>query len=569
MKKILVLGFMLLILLALLIACSQVNTEKPTVAPTEGAGQETPVVEPTKEPVVLRVGGVADPGCWNPIVCARQWQFNDLVMEGFTGHGPFTSAGCSAVPRLAESWEQSEDGLTWTWHLFKGIKYSDGTPLTAQTVVDFFNWWNSTELIYWYPESSEMQSIEAVDDYTVKMKLNVPINNYPNQDSVWFWIFPPHIWGKFDDAQLAAFDNYPPIGTGPYVVTDYQPGKQIIYEARDDYYRGKLPVDKIVYQIYQNPDAMINAFLGGELDLLYRDTPIQYISLLSNAPNTTVYKDPPNDYYWISFNVWTGDDKAVRNKAVLDPAVREAVDYAIPKQKIVDIAMLGNGVVCPTNWACGPNYAETLNPDLVVTPFDPAIARSLLEKAGYVDSNGDGVREAADGTPLKFRFYYEETQPNGLTISDIISSALANVGITLDVEVVEQGTLIQLTAGDRNFDMAMFFWGPDLTAHATMNFYFSCWAAEAGIGGLNYSGYCNEDFDNLVYESWYAGDPVVIKEKLFEAEAILNKERPVVVLAAQNIFHVFHSDKFEFPQGTCGTGLGVWNFPSVLEIKVK
>ncbi len=568
MKKITLLVVIILIA-AFIVACGTSDIAEPTSDTIEASTDEEPVEAGDAEPVILRVGGLTDPGCWNPFVCSRAWDFADLVYEGFTGHG--AGEGCPAVPRLAETWEQSDDGLTWTWHLYEGITYSDGVEFNAHTVVDFFNWWNSTELIWWYPESSEMESIEALDDYTIKITTTVPINNYPYQDAVWFYIMPPHIWGEFDDVGFAEFDSFPPIGTGPYVVTDYQPGSSIVFDAREDYYRGDLPVDRIVYQIYGNSDAAVNAYLAGDIDLINTNTniPVQYYDVLSKAPNTTVEEAPPGDAYWLSFNMFNLDDSAIRHPAVNDPAVREAIDYAIDKQHIVDVALFGHGVTCPTNWACGPRNAADLNPDLVVTPFDLDKANSILNDAGYVDSDNDGVRETSDGVPLDFRLYFEVENAAAAIMATTVSEWLAEIGISVQVEGLEQGTLLKLVLGDRDFDMAIFFWSPDLEPTAWMSFQFACWSAEAGISGLNDSGYCNEDLDTLIYDSWYESDPKIAKEKIFKAQALVNQERPIIFLAGQNILQIYNNEKFGFPEYTCEVGLGTWNFPSVLDIEVK
>lgn len=581
MKKRFASTFVLLIMM-ILVACgptatpepaAQIEPTSPPPEPTAASVDEAPTEKPTEtveeaQPVVLRVGGIQDIDCWNPFTCARVWDWGDLVYEGLAGHG--AGPGCPAVPRLAESWEVSDDGLTWTFHLHEGITYSDGEPLNAHTLVDFFKWWNSTELKWWYPETSEMTSVEALDDYTLQYTTSVPILNSPFGDLVWLWFVPPHIWGDFDDAELLAYEAYPPVGTGPYVVSDWQPGEYMIFDAREDYYRGELPVDRIIYQIYGNTDAMVSAYLGGEVDLLHYATPVQYFDALSEAESTAIEETPPGDVYYLAFNMFNLDDRANKHPAVEDLVVREAIDYAIDREQLVEVALLGHGVPCPTNWACGPRYEAELNPDLQVTTFDLDKANDLLDDAGYIDSDGDGIRETSNGLALEFRLFYEEERATVLIIADMIKAWLAEIGIRVSVQAVESGTMYGMVYGDRDFDMALLFWGPDLEATPSMSFQYSCWAAEVGIeGGLNDSGYCNEDFDDKLYGSWYAATEEEADALMWEAQAIINQDRPNLTLVGQNLIQYYRNDKFGFPEYTCDVGLGMWNFPSVLEIEVK
>jgi len=156
-------------------SCAPAATQIPSVTeeavqPTEEQVQPTQEqVQPTaatEEPVILRIGGLEDVDCWNPWSCLSIWFFGYLVYEGFTDHGS-ASSGCAGEPRLADSWEASEDGLTWTIKLHEGITFNDGTPVTAQTIVDFMNWWNSTDMVVNTAESASMQSVEALDELTL------------------------------------------------------------------------------------------------------------------------------------------------------------------------------------------------------------------------------------------------------------------------------------------------------------------------------------------------------------------------------------------------------------------
>ena len=104
---------------------------------------------------------------------------------------------------------------------------------------------------------------------------------------------------------------------------------------------------------------------------------------------------------------------------------------------------------------------------------------------------------------------------------------------------------------------------------ASMDFWYSCWAADAGSGALNYPGYCDEEMDELVYEWWYATDPEARWEPMFRAQEILNQDRPIIILAGQNSLQAYRNDRFEFPFDTCDVSLGMMSPQGLLNATVK
>jgi ABC-type transport system substrate-binding protein len=254
-------------LLLLVAACSSADTEEPTIPPEATQAPTAAPAEPTaeapsQEPVVLRVGGLQDVDCWNPFSCTAIYMWGDLLVEGFTDPGP-ASQGCPGMPALADSWEVSEDGLTWTIQLHEGITFSDGTPVTASTIKEVMEWWSSyEEIAVFNAENLYLESVEAVDDLTLRYTTFEPIINSPDYAWAFMWALPPSIWNQVDASELFTFENNPPVGTGLYVLAEYVPGSHMIFDAREDYYRGKPLIDRIIYTIFTNPDALNSALLA-------------------------------------------------------------------------------------------------------------------------------------------------------------------------------------------------------------------------------------------------------------------------------------------------------------------
>jgi len=174
-----------------------------------------------------------------------------------------------------------------------------------------------------------------------------------------------------------------------------------------------------------------------------------------------------------------------------------------------------------------------------------------LDDAGYLDSYGDGIRETADGLPLEFRLFYQLEEPPQLTAAELISDWLRGIGIEAEVEAIEFGTATSVVLGERDFDMMIYNMYTDFDGPAHMDYTISCWAAGAGPVGRNYPGYCNEEFDALMYEAFYTMDEEQFKESLFAAEEILNQERPFITLAGINTVQAYNGAKFEFPERVC------------------
>jgi len=534
------------------------TAEETDVEPAE----EAPAEE-ADEPVILRVGGMQDVDCWNPFSCTAIYMWGDLLVEGLTIQGK-ASEGCDGEPAMAESWELSEDGYTWTIKLHEGITFPDGTPVTAHTVKEFYEWWASNEEIaVFLAEILYLDSIEVVNDLTFTFTTFEPIHNSPDNGFIFSWIFPPEIWKAIDPADLFIVENNPPIGTGPYTLTEYEPGSHMIFDAREDYYLGKPPIDRIVYTIYTNPDALNSALLGGEIDLtLPYLTPESYDVLASDA-NITIEEKFPGDSYNLAFNM---SQAGTTHPAIKDPAVREAIDYAIDKEQIVDVVFLGHAVTCPTNYSCGPNFEEDLNPDLTMTPYDIDMANQILEEAGYVDTDGDGIRESADGQPLEFRLIYITDFPPALTMSELIADNLSEIGINVAIEAVDWGTWYDVVTNQRDFDMTIDF-ALGLIDPVVMDFWHSCWSAEPG--GYSTSGYCNEDFDFLVYDYWFGTDEDARQEANYAAQQMLHEERPFIIVAGPMQIQAYRNDRFEFPTDTCYDNLGMFTPPGLLNATVK
>src|SRR5688572_4222893 len=165
------------------------------------------------------------------------------------------------IPGLAESWEGSEDGKTWTYKLRDGLKWSDGKPLTAEDIAWNVNTSRDEE---WINHSATTVNLdaEATDDTTVVIKSKVPDPKLPTMD---IYILPKHVWGKMNADKRGKYDGLDGVGSGPFVLEEFEKGQFARFKANPNYWGGKPAVDKVVLRKFNNPDAMVAALKTGEL----------------------------------------------------------------------------------------------------------------------------------------------------------------------------------------------------------------------------------------------------------------------------------------------------------------
>ena len=554
--------FCLMTISMVLAACGPAATTAPPgpdvpIAATEA--DEVPTEEMVDEPVVMRIGNLEGPDCFNPWACGQFWFYTDSIWEGFTGF----DIDCGIKNRVAKEMELSEDGLTWTITIQEGVTFSDGEPLNAYTVEELWDWYNATELKEWYPITLYATSWEALDEHTFQITTEVPVGSLPGWGGMWSFLLPPHIWADKDDETTFTFDN-PVIGSGPYTLEEYVPGEYLIYNARSDYWGGVPAADQLVFQIFGNWDAQISSLLSGEIDVTDRAVPAQYYEVLDADPNITVIEEQVGYRYYLNFNL---AEAGVKHPAVEDIAVRRAFDYAIDKQQLIDVALLGHGHLCANTWACTPYGDMVPDPTLEVRPYDPQEAIRILEEAGYLDSDGDGVRESPDGQPLEFRFLYNAVRPNEVTISGLIADWLSEIGIALVLEGMEEGTLLTTTRDLRDFDIAMIYYIDEIDPAGGADFWFSCWSAEGGTAVTNDSGYCSQEMDDAIYESITTIDPAERLEVAHKIGRIVDRDLPIINLMGENYIQAYRNDRFVWDEVGCTSMGGLWDAPGLMQVK--
>jgi peptide/nickel transport system substrate-binding protein len=533
----LVVWMILVVLVAGSAGCTQ---EETPVMPGETEVTEAPREEPTApeaeapvstEPVVMRVGttyiwDTANPtyGWYN--YGLRYLVYDTLVEEA--GIGRF-------VPGLAESWTYSDDGLVWTFKIREGVTFHDGTPCTAEEVAWSLNWTIENEIETFSFYLVNFQEIVALDATTVQVTLSEPVGNMEYL-LMYVWILPPSVWeGMAYDDIMEFEDIAAAMGTGPYKLLEWQEGEYLILEANEDYWRGKPAVDRMIWQEFATEDAAVQALIAGDIDVIAADTiPTTAVSTLEAAENIEV---PIMQSTTIDELIINSHEDGSQPASLNDPAVRLAIAHAIDKQQIVNVAYLGYAE--PATVVVPRSLGDWHNSNIQDVPFDLAEGNRVLEEAGYLDSDGDGIREDAEGNPLQYRLYATEGASNA-RILEVIADGLTEIGISAPPTLMDEDSLIGLYP-DFDFDLIYWGWGLDPDPDFAM-LIFTCDQREEG--GWSDSGYCDEEFEELYRQQAVTVDHEARREIIWEMQEKLFNERPYIVLTYANTVQAYRSDRF-------------------------
>jgi peptide/nickel transport system substrate-binding protein len=503
-----------------------------------GCGQGAPPVEEEgqppaaeAEPVTMRVGttyiwDTANPtfgwyGYW-----LRYLLYDTLVEEA--GIGDF-------VPGLAESWTVSEDGLVWTFKIRDGVTFHDGTPCTAEDVAWSLNWTieNEVETFSFYLVS--FAEIIAVDPTTLQVTLSDPVGNMEYL-LMYVWILPRSVWeGMAYDDIMEFEDIAAATGTGPYRLVEWVESEYLILDANPDYFRGAPAIDRIVVQEFATEDAIVQALLAGDIDVTVADDlPYTSVEALMGQPNIEVVV---MDTTTIDELIINSHEDGTQPASLWDPAVRLAIAYAVDKQQIVNVAYLGYAE--PASVIVPPSIEFYHNSEIEDIPFDPSEGNRILEEAGYIDTDGDGIREDPDGNPLVYRLNGEDGATE-TRIMEIISDGLAQIGISAPASPVDPDTLISFYPAF-DFDLVYWGWGLDPDPDFAM-LIFTCDQREEG--GWSDSGYCDEEFEAMYFEQAITVDPEVRRQLIFEMQEKLFNDRPYIMLSYLKNAQAYRSDRF-------------------------
>jgi peptide/nickel transport system substrate-binding protein len=535
----------------------------PAVQPTNPAGSPAGTQAPaaTSAPAILHEGWTTNPDTLNPAYAflTQSYTIFDLI------YGTLTTEGTDGkyIGLLAKDWSVGADNVTWTIHLKSGIQWHNGQPFKASDIVWAINavmkdpegWSTSSNYTNGFKE------VTAPDDGTIQIVTEYPIANMEYRLSFLYAVYPPDFEGFKTATDLQNFNNFKAIGTGPFKINTYDKDKGIlILDGNKDYYDGAPALDQIIFQKFDNADAMIQALKVGDIDVV-SEVPATAFAAIKGYENVKAVEENGRYFNELIINTVspTNDPAPKRNPALEDPQVRLALASAINKKDLVDIVLQGLGspgdtIVPPT---LGGGFWH--NPNIQEVAFDIAAANQILESAGY-KLGSDGVR-AKGGTRLEFRLQFPNSNPVYPRIADMLAGWYKQIGVKANVEAVDSDSLTAAMTPTGDYDLVLWGWGPD----PDPDFILSVLTTDQFVsGGWSDSGYHNPAYDQLYLDQQKAIDKNQRQQIVWKMQQIAFDDRPYIVLWYEKLLQAYRSDRFT---GFIESPLGIDIAQSFVQVK--
>ncbi len=351
---------------------------------------------------------------------------------------------------LATSIEQvSDDATVWEITLREGVTWHDGTEFTAEDVAFTFEYYREGPANRWTHHASSvprMVGIEVLDKYKVRLTSEKPMPNFDRITATDLPIIQKAQWEGVEEPR--SFTEIG-IGTGPYKLVDYEADRYYRFEANEDYWRGVPTVKKLNLVMIKDPQTMFTALKTGEIDGAARPVPPELVLQWQNDPDLELISAPTLWGVWLDINV--------AREPFDDRDLRRAITMAIDPTPMLDRVVLGQGKSGASSWPHVDSFWT--KPDLAA-PNDPEGAKALLDELGYVDTDGDGVRETPEGEPLVWDLKIASNQPLFLRAAEIVGQQLGEIGVNVEVASMDPGALAELWR-TREFDLRI----ADITPH--------------------------------------------------------------------------------------------------------
>lgn len=507
----------LLAMLALLVAgCAQPVPMAPAQAPAAGSGDQAGAGSDG----AAAPGEIVNGGTWTEAEGADASNFNPILYDdsvsstvvgyvypGLIAIDPKTGEYSSDFGAMAESWSTSEDGLTWTFKLRDGITWSDGDPVDSadfKYTYDAVNADNvqSPRKYVW----EGIESIEAPDPLTVVVKFKqVKCNALGDVGLGWL---PSHLYAPdFSDIMTGPEIEAPRVSAGPFLFQSWTRDDNFIVVRNENYWEGAPHMDGSITRIVPDAGARLAQLQSGEIDYLEGAQPNQ-IAALEQDTDLQRFRYYDDGYNYIGLNLanpanpQNGRDEEGNlipqepHPVLGDVRVRQAIAHAIDYQSMIDNIFLGQGYPMAANVL--PTIEWAVNKDIQPYEYDLERAKSLLEEAGWVDSNGDGIREK-DGTEMKLSLVTNAGNTTREDIGVYVQDQLQQIGINLDFQAIDFGTMLEQMDA-QTYDMYLVAWtnlGSDPDDE-------NLWSSEYDVvgSGFNNTSYQNPEIEELLKQGY-------------------------------------------------------------------
>lgn len=464
---------------------------------------------------VYREGVAGNPQTINPLLSQMHEVDQDLCALLFRGLTKFNTAG-ELEPDLADYWTVTPEGTTYTFHLRPNEFWHDGQPVTAADVLFTVGVMQDQDFPG-VPDLAELWravEVEQIDELTVRFTLKQAFMPFQNYTTI--GLLPAHLWRDVPVADLASSPlNLAPVGTGPMKVAEVT-ADHIRLEPNPFYANSSPYISALEFHFYADYPSIFAAYQNGEIDGISRILPGD-LPIAESRPDLQLFSAVESGYLVVVFNLRNADVPFFQ-----DTSVRQALSYGLNRNRLIEEAARGQGVLAHSpllteNWA--------YNQDVKQYPYNVELAKQLLEASGWVDSNGDGVRER-DGRLLSFVLLTNE-DPVHRQLIEQMAADWRQIGVQAVPQPVSFAGLVSDFLTPRRFDAALISWA-ELAGDPDP---YPLWhSSQAEEGGQNFSGWANERADEILEQARSLTDQEARRQLYVEFQNIFAEEVPALLL---------------------------------------
>lgn len=504
------------------------EAEEPAAAPAEAA-EETAAPEDTVTSTAVPEDAPEEPvyGDWivgsfgaempdiNPITSTDAYAARIVrqVFDSLLERDPVT---LEFQPGVAESWEESEDHLEYTFHLREGVVFSDGQPLTAEDVKFTFDKIQDPNIDALHKQNyyQNVERCDVLDPRTVRFTCTKPYFLHLLYLGYELDIMPAHYYGGED---FNAHDRAP-LGSGPYKLVEWDTGNRLVLERNEKYWGGAIGkhayLDKKLYKIITDDNAAFQELLRGGIDV----KGLRAEDWVRRA-NTNEFNARFNKFtYFGLFYSYIGWN--TRRPLFEDKRVRRALTMLLDREDVKDTIYRGLARIVTGNFVPG-TYAH--NPNIKAWPFDPEGAKALLAEAGWADSNSDGILDK-DGQDFRFEILLTNASVDGERICTLFQEELRRAGIEMRIRQLEWASMLE-KVDTRTFDAVVMGWSVDPDADP-----YQLWHSSQVEKGSNYVGFTTPEMDEIIETGRVTFDQAK-RQKLYRRfHEIMHEEQPYTFL---------------------------------------
>ncbi|WP_342431146.1 ABC transporter substrate-binding protein [Neobacillus sp. FSL H8-0543] len=481
----------------------------------------------------LKIGITKDENGLNPYTYVTGYPGLDLMNLLYDNLFQL-DANNQPVPWLAKDYKVSEDGLTYEFTLQEGVKWHDGKPLTAEDVKF------TVEYFIKYPKSRFTNPLKAIttvnvtDETHFSFVLSKADPNFMTQPLADLPILPQHIWSTIDKPD----DEMNALGSGPYILEEHQSSQYYKMKANKDYFKGAPPIEEIIFPIIEDTTALFNALQSGEIDAISSSISPELVNQFESKPNLKVARGPGYSTSLFQINA--------EKYPMTEKAFRQAIDFAIDKQSLVDTVLLGfaevgsPGFIHPSS----PFYNSSIKPR-----FDQEQAKQILETAGFKDTDGDGFREDQKGEKIDLTTLVYSNNPIRIRTAELIAEALNQVGIKSGVKAMDSTTVDSLMWPDfdvskgRDYDLGVWSWSN--TMQLFPDRLVDLFHSDPAVGSVNIGAYKNPEFDALAEKLKNTIDETERETLIKEMQAFVAEDSPIIPLYYQEIVNAYNPSVYD------------------------